>query len=209
MNKNLRLINFSRRNALSFIRRISLYSFFGALLFCCGVASGAAQRRDHLTEMETEIVRDVQQVDRRMEVFLKAIDRRLLVLNDDQTQAKRVEKDLDRWGELPTGTRLQLLTDIEEILQEAISKIDDVAARDGKNELFPVAVNVLADGATKLLPQLKAQFDKSADEKEKGALIGAIDYCNQIIEASAKVPKLTDKERKKIRSKKDKEEQGN
>lgn len=209
MNNNLRLINFLGRNINSFVRRASFHLFFSALLFCCGAASGAAQRRDHLTEMEVEIVRDVQQVDRRMEVFIKAIDRRLLVLNEDRTQTKQVEKDLDRWGELPTGTRLQLLTDIEEILEEAVSKIDDVAARDGKNELFPVAVNVLADGATKLLPQLKAQFDKSVDEKEKGALIGAIDFCNQIIEASAKVPRLTDKERKKIRSRKDKEAQDN
>ena len=163
----------------------------------CALQSVSAQGRDHLTEMEVELVRDAQEIDRRMEIFVKAIDRRFLVLNNDVSQAKRIEKDLDRWGELPTGTRLQLLIDIEKLLDEAISKIDDVAERDMKSDIFPVAVHILADGANKFLPQLKSHLDKTTDEKEKGAIIGAIDFCNQIIEASAKVQKTTRKDLKK------------
>ena len=167
------------------------------LTFYCSAYSVSAQRRDHLTEMEADIVREAQEIDRRMEVFVKAIDRRFLVLNNDTSQAKQVAKDIDLWGELPTGTRLQLLTDIEKLLDEAISKIDDVAERDMKSDIFPVAVHVLADGANRFLPQLKLQMDKAADDKEKGAILGSIDFCNQIIEASAKIQKTTRKDLKK------------
>ena len=152
--------------------------------------SVSAQRRDHLTEMEVELVRNAQEIDSRMDIFVKAIDRRFLVLNKDATQAKQIEKDLDKWGELPTGTRMEILRDIEKILDESISKIDDVATRDMKSELFPVAVNVLANGATRFLPELKTQLDKITSEVEKGSILNSIEFCNQIISASGKVPKL-------------------
>ena len=167
----------------------------------CSVLTAQAQRRDHLTEMEVELVRDAQQIDERMKVFVKAIDRRFLALNNITAQNKSIEKDLDRWDELPTGTRQQLLSDIEKLLDEAVSKIDDVASRDMTSDFFPNAVHILADGAVKFLPQLKSELDKSDDEKEKGAIIGAIDYCNQIIEASGKVKRETPKEIKKRKEK--------
>ena len=164
-----------------------------------------AQRRDHLTEMEVELVRDAQQIDLRMKVFVKAIDRRFLVLNNDGSQSKQIEKDLEKWGELPTGTRTQLLKDIERLLDEAISKIDDVAARDMKSDYFPNSVHILADGAVRFLPQLKIQLDKTIDEKEKGSILGAIDYCEQIIAASAKVKRESPKEIKKRKEKETKD----
>ncbi len=173
----------------------------------CSVLTAQAQRRDHLTEMEVELVRDAQQIDERMKIFVKAIDRRFLALNNITAQNKSIEKDLDRWGELPTGTRQQLLSDIEKLLDEAVSKIDDVASRDMTSDFFPNAVHILADGAGKFLPQLKSELDKSADEKEKGAIIGAIDYCNQIIEASGKVKRETPKEIKKRKEKENKSNQ--
>lgn len=164
-----------------------------------------AQRRDHLTGAEIELIRDQQSIDGRMEIYLKAIDRRLMVLNNDQTNAKQVERDAGKWGELPKGTRAQLLSDIEKILDESISKIDDVAAHDAKNKLIPVAVNILADGVNRLMPELKAQLDKAADQKERGAMLNAVDFCNQIVEASAKVPKMSEKERKKLQKEVQKE----
>ena len=90
-------------------------------------------------------------------------------------------------------------------LDEAVSKIDDVASRDMTSDFFPNAVHILADGAARFLPQLKSELDKSSDEKEKGAIIGAIDYCNQIIEASAKVKRETPKEIKKRKEKEKKD----
>ncbi len=151
--------------------------------------SAFAQRRDYLNELEIELVRDAQMIDLRTEVFVKAIDRRFLVINIKAAgENKKLIRESEKWGELPVGARSELLLDIEKILAAAIDNIDDVAVRDQKSELFPKAVRILADGANRFLPQLKSQLDKTNDQKEKGAIIGAIDFCNQIIEASAKVP---------------------
>lgn len=169
----------------------------------CSVFDVSAQRRDHLTEQEVELVRDAQQIDLRMKVFVKAIDRRFLALKPDASQAKQIEKDSEFWGDLPTGTRLQLLSDIEKLLDEAISKIDDVAARDMKSEFFPKAVRILADGASRFLPRLKIQVEQAADEKERGTILNAVELCNQIIAASGKVPKEDSKTDKKKKSKDD------
>lgn len=181
------------------------FSFLFLLLLIClqmfTAASASAQRRDHLTVQEVELVREAQQIDYRMQVFVKAIDRRFLVLNKDALQTKQTEKDLELWGEMPTGTRQQLLSDVEKLLDEAISKIDDVAARDMKSDFFPIAVHTLADGAKKYLPQLKSQLDRAADEKERGAILGALELCSQIIEASGKVKRETPKEIKKRKEK--------
>lgn len=171
--------------------------------------SSFAQRRDHLTEMEIELIRDEQSIERRMEIYVRAIDRRLSVLKNEPANAKQIEKDLNKWGEPPKGTRAELLRDIEKILEEAISKIDDVAAHDAKNKLIPVAVNILAEGATRLLPELKQQSDRANDQKESSSTLGAIDFCHQIIEASAKVPKLNEKERKKIQKEVEKSQPSN
>ncbi len=164
--------------------------FILTAFFCIGFVGAAdAQKRDHLSDMEVELVRDAQEVDRRAEVFVKAIDRRFLVLNNDASQTKQIAKDIDRWGELPAGTPLQLFTDIRKILAEAIDNIDDVATREKHDEkLFAKAVRSLAAAAERYLPALKSDLTRTADEREKGAILASIEYCEQIIEASAKVP---------------------
>lgn len=178
----------------------SAFVFLTAIF--CFISGGAqtadAQRRDHLSAMEVEIVREAQEIDRRTEVFVKAIDRRFLVLNKDNSQAKQVQKDIDIWGELPTGTRLQLFTDIRRLLEESINNIDDVAAHNKTDaKLFPKAVRTLAEAADRYLPRLKAELTRTADEREKSAILSSIEYCGQIIEASVKVPKEEVKEKKK------------
>ncbi len=181
-----------------------LFLFLFICLQTISPSSANAQRRDHLNEMEIELVRDAQQIDLRTAVFVKAINRRFLVINNQTaSEDKKSKKDTDKWGELPTGTRKELFLDIEKILQEAIDNIDNVAERDQKSEFFPKAMRVLTDGANRFLPQLKSNLGKSSDEKEKGAILGAIDFCEQIIEASAKVPKEPTKEEKKKNSAKD------
>lgn len=159
--------------------------------------SANAQRRDQLSDLESEIVREAQEINFRSEVYVKAIDRRFLVLNNDNSKAKQVEKDSEKWGELPKGTRVELLLDIEKILQEAIDNIDNLAERDHKNALLPAAVRILAEASNRFLPQFKSQLDKTNTETEKGAILGAIDFCNQIIEAAAKLPKEESKKKKK------------
>ncbi|MEJ7863243.1 MAG: hypothetical protein WKF90_16560 [Pyrinomonadaceae bacterium] len=148
--------------------------------------------------METELVREFQEIDKRTEVLVKAIDRRFLVLNAVNVgNDKQFKKDSEKWGDLPTGTRRELLLDIERILQEAIDNIDNVAERNIKSELFPRSVHILADASKKFLPQLKSQLDKTNTDMEKGAILGSMEFCNQIIEASSKVQKVTKEEKKK------------
>jgi hypothetical protein len=131
MNSKLKTQN-SKLKILGFINGKTLFTLLITLVAAyCSLFTVQAQRRDHLTAEEIELVRDAQQIDHRMEVFVKAIERRFSVLNN-AAPTKKPEKDADKWGELPTGTRQQLLTDIEKLLDEAISKIDDVAARDIK-----------------------------------------------------------------------------
>ncbi len=163
-----------------------------------------AQRRDHLTAEEIELVRDAQQIDSRTAVFVKAIDRRFLVINNQAAPTdKKSLKENELWGAPPTGSKTELFLDIEKILQEAIDNIDNVADSEQTSAFFPKAVRILADGANRFLPQFNAQLAKAADPKERGAILGSIESCNQIIEAAAKVPKETPKEEKKKKSKDD------
>lgn len=170
-----------------------LLSVFAFLIFTQTVS---AQPRDHLTNEEIELIRNIQELDLRMEVYVKAIDRRFLVLNNDNSQAVQIKKDSEKWGELPAGTRLELLLDIKKILQEAIDKIDDVALRDEKSELLPYAVHILADGVRRFAPELEKFRDTATERREIGVIADSLDFSNQIIEASTKIPKPTKKRQK-------------
>lgn len=171
-----------------------------AALFCFALiypASTNAQRRDHLTEEETELVREMQEIDRRTEVYVTAIERRFSVLGaTNLSTVKQSKKGSEKWGELPKGTRTEILIDIERIMQEAVDNIDGVAERDMKNELLPKAVHLLADASKRFMPQLRTFLDSAQNDMQKGAIIGAIDFCSQVIEASAKVPREVKKKKK-------------
>lgn len=164
-----------------------------ALLLLSAVSS--AQRRDHLTEQEADLVREAQELDRRTEIFIKAIERRFLILNNRQADLK----DAEKWGE-PKGSKAQMLYDVSKILQSAIDNVEDVAARDPNSKLFPKAMNNLVDASRKFLPQLEAYKVQLKDKMEEAAILTSIDYCRQIIEAAVKVPKETPKEEKKKKS---------
>ncbi|HEY8561297.1 MAG TPA: hypothetical protein VIL74_13050 [Pyrinomonadaceae bacterium] len=150
-----------------------------------------AQRRDYLTEAEIELVRDNQEIDARVEVLTKAIERRFAVISNQTV------KESEKWGAPPAGTRLQLLNDIEKLLGKAIDDLNQVAERNKENKLFPKAVNKLADSCAAYLPKFRSFLDAAQDGKERGALLGATESCNQVIEASANVPKEPTKEQKK------------
>lgn len=164
------------------------FSILAALFVLFGLAlpSGAAQSvRDHLTEQETEAVRLNQELDKRTGVFIKAGDRRLLVLTDPAGAAAKVsKKDLELYGPLPTGTRAQLLTDLANILDEASDKIDDVAERDEANPLLMKSLKKLAEAAARYLPQIKAIGDTTKDRDEITAASRAADSAQVIIDAA-------------------------
>lgn len=142
-----------------------------------------AQKRDHLTEKEEDQVKEIQQIDQRIAVFIKAADRRILVLtNPSATQTKKEE---ETWGPLPTGTKLELLTDYKRILEEAEEKMDDALQRDGKADFLKKALVKFKDAANKQIPQLRALASKLTDKKEQRALEEAIEEAETITKASA------------------------
>ncbi len=187
-------------------KRLFVFAGFVCIFTLAAGVSLAQGKRDHLTDKETDIVRETQQVDMRMAVFVKAIDRRLAALAgsaEDPAKMGKLPKNAPDWGELPAGTSAQLYHDIERILDEAINNIDDVATREPSSKLMMRGVKVLAEGCARLLPQLKAFNEKTTDNKEKEALANAMEYAQSVIDSLGKVPAdLEEKEPKDKKSKK-------
>lgn len=175
--------------------------YFLALFFALAIfpfVSNAQPPRDNLTYEEIELIRDIQDLDGRMEIYVKAVDRRLMVLqNTTAAHAKEIEKDSKKWGELPKGTKAELLSDIRKILDETIDKIDDVSDRDAKNELIPYSIHVLADGVKRFVPEFEKLKESTTDSREIGLINNALDSCEQILEAASKIPKPNKKPKKK------------
>jgi transcriptional regulator of heat shock response len=141
--------------------------------------------RDYLTPQEEERVKEAQVLDKRIEVFVKAAERRLLVLTDPSS--KQVQKDLEKWGELPKGTRVELIMDIANILDAAIVNIDDVAARDEKNPLLSKALRKLADAATRFQTQFTAMRDQFREAEERRAVEQVMENVQEILGAASKL----------------------
>jgi hypothetical protein len=162
------------------------------LLFMPPVRSTRAQSRDHLTPKEVELVQDTQVLDKRIEVFIRAIQRRLLVMNGvSASDAKQLKKEDEFWGDLPKGTRADLLSDIDRILDEAITNIDDASTHDEKNPLVGKAVRRLAAEAGQLREQLSPLREQAKSEEELASLEHLLQNGQTIIEATVKLPPET------------------
>jgi hypothetical protein len=178
-----------------------------SLIFACGLLSRAATKRDHLTALEADQVRAAQILDKRIEVFIKVAERRLLALSDpNAANSKQVQKDVEKWGELPKGTRAELLNDMAKILDEAITNIDDVAARDANNRLLPKALRKLSAASTRFISQLMPMRAQAKDEIEREALEHVLENAQSIVEAANRLPPEVkeEKEKEKKRSEKTK-----
>ena len=174
-------------------------TLFASVLLIAAPAS--AQTRDHLTDQETDLVRFYQELDKRIEVLIKAMDRRFAIIDGTaQPASKKLIKDEPEWGDLPKGTRTELLGDIAGILDEAITNIDDVSRRDEKNPLISRALRKLTTAANGYLTQLAALRNQTRDPDEQAAIERVADNANQIIEVGAKLPPAapeSDKKKKK------------
>lgn len=151
------------------------------------------------------MIRDAQQIDMRVDVLVKIIDRRFAAAGIEVGPTTISAKDTDKWGTL-AGTRSDYLFDIKRILQKAIDDIDNLSERpdsmvievpDPKDkrskkpktfgDLFPKAVRSLAAAATRYKPALETALAATKDDKERGSILDSIDMCEEII---ASVQKL-------------------
>jgi hypothetical protein len=167
------------------------------------VSTQAFQDRDYLTEKEIDLVKEAQELDKRIDVFVKAADRRLLVLKGggvDTTNAKQLKKDAELWGELPTGSRTELVRDIARILDAAIDNIDDVSARDERNPLVPKALRKLASEATKLVGELRPLSTQAKGDAEIASFETLMENAQSILEAANKLPPPEEKNKQKAKN---------
>jgi hypothetical protein len=145
--------------------------------------SSQVKKRDHLTEKEDELVREFQEIDKRIDIYTKAADRRLLVLtNPNATQKKREE---ETWGPLPQGTKLELLQDYKRILEETEEKLDDALNRASKVPALEKALNKFKEAAMRQIPQLRALAPQLTDKREQRALAEAIEEAETVTKASS------------------------
>jgi hypothetical protein len=178
---------------LLFLAQLSL------LISCCfAAAAHPVQVRDHLTPKEIDLVKDARVLDKRIDVFIKAADRRLLAIKGvDSANSKEIKKDAEFWGDLPSGTRSELLGDIARILDEAITNIDDVSSRDEKNPALPKALRKLAAAASRIMDELKPLQTSATNPAEAGNFDQLMDNAETIVQAASKLPPEVAQPRKK------------
>ena len=172
-------------------------SLLVAMMLCFAGINFANQKaaRDHLTPEEVESVRDEQRLDRRTELFIKAIDRRLLLLADagapSAKRQKTIDDDAAKSGAL-TGSPAELTGDIARILDEAVTNIDDASDRNKQKELLPKALRKLADASARIVKQLTSMRE-TADRPMRLALEQAIENAQTVVDAAAERLTTADK----------------
>jgi len=177
------------------LKSLLLGSAFAGLIFFGGQAQA---QRDHLTDAETDLIRFYRELDKRTEVFIKAADRRFAIMNHTaQPATKKGAKDEPEWGDLPKGSRTDLLNDVAGILDEAITNIEDVARRDEKDPQISRSLRKLSAAATRYIGQVNAFKSKVTDPDEIAAIERLGDNANQIIEAAKKLPAAAAEDEKK------------
>lgn len=176
----------------------TLFSFTFVLTLLCAINSNAyAQSREHLTAQEIDLVKEAQILDKRIDIFIKAIDRRLMAMNGTApANAKQLKKDAEKWGELPTGSRADLVSDVARIFDEAITNIDDVSARDERNPLIPKALRKLVQAVNNVQSQLAPLKSQAKTEAEIASFELLNEDAQSILEAAKKLPPEVEKKAK-------------
>ena len=179
---------------------IRILLVFSLALSTAFVARAATPQRDHLTPQEVDLVKEAQILDKRIDVFIRAAERRLMVINGSGNAAantKQLKKESERWGELPTGSRAELVSDIARILDEAITNIDDVSSRDEHNPLIPKALRKLAQAVNNIMGQLKPLGAEAKSDAEIASFEMLNEDAQSILAAANKLPPEVDKKAKK------------
>jgi hypothetical protein len=139
------------------------------------------QANDYLTEEEDDFVRQAQQPDLRMKVFMKIAERRLIALNkptvaaDDKKGQKQLEEEERKWGKLPESNRAGYLKQYARAVDEAMAKLDDAFERNPKASFVAKALKVLREATDEQLKQLHQLEAQVKTDDEKAALSDAIE----------------------------------
>ncbi len=153
--------------------------------------SKAVPSRDHLTEQEAGLVADAQELDKRIAVFTKIIERRfLLITNPNATQSK---KEQETFGDFPKGKRTELLSDIAKIIDESISNIESVNDKDSSNPLIEKSLRKFGESCKGFVTQLSTMLNQTKDEGERRAIERAIENAQLVIDAAKNLPAETKK----------------
>jgi hypothetical protein len=164
----------------------ALLVIFSAMLPVMALPSAP---RDYLTPLEEERVKEAQLLDKRIEVFIRVAERRMLALTEPgAASSKQVQKELEKWGELPKGTRVELIMDIANVFDAAIINIDDVALRDEHNRLLPKALRKLAEAATRFQAQFISMREQIKEQHERAAVEQVLENIQEILGAANKLP---------------------
>ncbi|MEW6128807.1 MAG: hypothetical protein AB1757_17350 [Acidobacteriota bacterium] len=145
---------------------------------------------DYLTEEEDGYVREAQQPDLRMKVFMKIADRRLNAITkppmttDDKKAQKQAEEEERKWGKLPERTRAGYLNDYARTVDEAMAKLDDAYERNPKASFVVKALKVLRDATEEHLKMLHNLEAEMKNDKEKEALGDAIEKAELAIKGA-------------------------
>lgn len=176
--------------------RVVAFAALGLLFILISSHSAAGQRRDYMTEAEADLVRENQEIDLRIGVLIKMIDRRLSILKIDTDGWTPPVKETEKWGEEPKGTRGQLLRDIRSLMQKAVDDIDNVVEHDkdaltpGKPsaKIFAKAVRALGTASRRYSVALGPLVDAAKDEAEKGSILGTLELAEMSIDSVSKLP---------------------
>ena len=166
------------------------------------LANTALAQRDYLTPQEIDLVKEAQVLDKRIDVFIKAAERRLLVINGttpatSAKPSKKDKEDAERWGELPTGSRAELVSDIARIVDAAIDNIDNVSEHDERNPLIGKSLRKLATAVNSIMTQLKPLSAQAKSDAEIASFEQLNEGAQSIQEAVTKLPPEVEKKAKK------------
>lgn len=168
------------------------------LVFSLLLATTAVAQRDYLTPQEVDLVKEAQILDKRIEVFIKAAERRMLVINGAAAaNAKQLKKDSERWGELPTGSRAEMISDIARIVDAAIDNIDNVSEHDERNPLIGKSLRKLATAVNSIMTQLKPLSAEAKSDAEIASFEQLHEGVQSILDAVTKLPPEVEKKAKK------------
>jgi hypothetical protein len=161
------------------------------------LANTALAQRDYLTPQEVDLVKEARILDKRIDVFIRAAERRLIVINSSAAaNAKQLKKESERWGELPTGSRAELVSDIARIIDAAIDNIDDVSMHDERNPLIGKSLRKLSTSVNSIFTQLKPLSAQAKSEAEIASFEQLNEGVQSITEATAKLPPEVEKKAK-------------